>query len=263
MHTIITALLTCSIATCQYTIQPDFETITIHAAPAPAFYPSIGAIPLPEGFQRVALKEGSFGAYLRNFPLRRSDVVKLYDGSNKWNQEVHYAILDIDIGSRDLQQCADVVMHLRAEYLWKKKRYKEISFDFVSGKTAKYAEYANGDYSEARYLKYLTYVYSYANTRSLRKQMTPVTPDQMQVGDVFVQAGNPYGHAMIVVDMAENPATGKKMFLLAQGFIPAQDCELVVNPNSSSGSPWYSTEIGSQLTTPQWRFYPEDLRRFN
>ena len=223
----------------------------------------ISDAPTPAGFTRVETLSGSFAEYLRDFPLRPDqDTVFLYDGRPKWNQRVHCAILDIEIGKRDLQQCADVVMHMRAEYLWKRKEYDAISFDFVSGKKADYREYAAGDYSMRKFLKYLTYVYSYANTSSLRKQMRPVDSSEMQIGDVFVQAGRPYGHAMIVVDMARNATTGENIFMLAQGFIPAQDGELVINPNDDALSPWFSTNFGETLRTPQWLFYREDLRRF-
>lgn len=34
----------------------------------------------------------------------------LYNGSQKPNQSVHYAVFDIDVGKEDLQQCADAVM---------------------------------------------------------------------------------------------------------------------------------------------------------
>lgn len=228
----------------------------------PEFYNNISEIPVPNGFERVVLEDGSFGSYLRHFPIRPIDTVFLYDGRPKWNQRVHHAVLELEIGKRDLQQCADVVMHLRAEYLWEKKKYSDISFLFASGKTSKYNTYVGSDKSYKRFLKYLNHVYNWANTGSLRKQMQPIDAKDMQVGDVFVQAGRPYGHAMIVVDMAENAATGKKVFLLAQGYIPAQDAEVVVNPNSSALSPWYDCEIGNILNTPEWTFYREDLRRF-
>lgn len=241
-----------------------------HLAAAPAFpdtatkYKAIGDYPVPVGYERVALKEPAFGRYLRNFPLRMDqDTVYLYNGSPKRNQHVHAAILDLPIGKRDLQQCADVVMHLRAAYLYRQKAYDKIRFHLASGKIADYQKYAKGDYSEKKFQQYLVRVYSYANTRSLRKQMTPVNVQNMQVGDAFVQAGQPYGHAMIVVDMAINKTTGKKAFMLAQGFMPAQDAQLVINPQSAKNSPWYDLDFGNVLITPEWQFDATDLRRFS
>ena len=51
----------------------------------------------------------------------------------------------MEIGNRDLQQCADAVIRLRAEYLWKHKRYADIKFNFTSGFTAEYKKWAEGN----------------------------------------------------------------------------------------------------------------------
>ena len=81
----------------------------------------IWRIASPQGFIR---KETSgFGDYLRNLPLKPIGTkVKLYDGSLKGWQGGAYAVVDMEIGTSDLQQCADAVMRLRAEYLWHKKK---------------------------------------------------------------------------------------------------------------------------------------------
>ena len=75
-------------------------------------------IRVPEGFQRVNPGEGSFGRFLTDLPLKPHGAeVRLYDGRVKAG-EVHEAVIDMDIGRRDLQQCADAVIRLRAEYLY-------------------------------------------------------------------------------------------------------------------------------------------------
>jgi hypothetical protein len=88
-----------------------------------------------------------------------------------------------------------------------------------------------------------------------------VTIQKMEIGHVFIQKGVPFGHAVVVVDMAENPTTGQKVYLLAQSYMPAQEIQVLVNPNNATLSPWYELKNES-LQTPEWDFKPTDLRRF-
>ena len=69
----------------------------------------------------------------------------LYNGSPKGNQSAHAAVFNVDVGNQDLQQCADAVMRLRAEYLFGKGRYEEIHFNFTNGFNADYVKYAEGN----------------------------------------------------------------------------------------------------------------------
>src|SRR5690242_16861327 len=72
----------------------------------------------PAGAHRVAVAPGTFAEWLRRLPLLpRGTKVHLYNGAEKPRQDVHAAVVDLDVGTRDLQQCADAVMRLRAEYL--------------------------------------------------------------------------------------------------------------------------------------------------
>ena len=103
-------------------------------------------------------------------------------------------------------------------------------------------------------------VFAYANTSSLHDEMVSVPIDDMRSGDVFIQKGTPYGHAVIVVDMAESDS-GEKLFLLAQSYMPAQEIQILVNRNNRSISPWYELR-NEPIVTPEWTFEPSDLRRF-
>jgi hypothetical protein len=186
----------------------------------------------------------------------------------------------MDIGKTDLQQCADSVIRLRAEYFYSRKDYKNIHFNFTSGDEAGFEKYAQGyrpvvvrnyvrwvnvakkDYSYASFIDYLDLVFRYAGTFSLNQEMVPLkNPEKMQIGDVFIRGGFP-GHVVIVVDMAEDPKTGKKVFLLAQGYSPAVEMMVLANPVDHRLSPWYSTKIDDILVTPQYNFKREELRRF-
>jgi len=221
-------------------------------------------IPLPKGYELVNNPEKSFAEYLSNLPLKQSNNdVYLYNGKLKENQEAHYKIIDMDIGQRDLQQCADAVMRLRAEHLYEQKEFDQLKFKLASGKMANYLSYVGTDRSYSAFRKYMNHVFSYANTRSLKSQLTAVSNlFDIHPGDVFIQSGNPYGHAVIVISVAQNKSNGKRIFMMAQSYMPAQEIEVLINPNDSALSPWYEASFDGILYTPEWKFKKSDLRRF-
>ena len=220
--------------------------------------PLAGRIPAPSGFERVPAPPGSFAEWLRNLPLRPEGTpVRIYDGRLKWSQDKHVAVIDIDTGTRDLQQCADAVMRLRAEYLLASGRARDIAFNDTEGKRLTY----RGAPSDRKaFQRYMIQVFSYAGTHSLEREMLRATPAGMRIGDVFIKGGFP-GHAVLVVDMAVNSATGERQFLLAQSFMPAQDMHILKNPKSAE--PWYKLPPdGGEVITPEWIFQSSQLRRF-
>lgn len=240
----------------------------------------VSTIPLPAGYVRLPQTSTSYGAWLRSRALKNDNTVYLYNGKPKNNQDAQYAVLDIDVGSKDLQQCADAVMRLRADYLYSCKQYDAISFLFTNGFDCDYRHYANGyrlrisdngctwvpkgrqDYSYETFRQYLDLVYSYAGTQSLQHQLQTVAFAAMQPGHVLLQARQPYGHAVTVMDMAYHPKTGDTIFLLAQSYMPAQDIHILKNPGNKKLSPWYSMRSGNNIETPEWTFTPADLKRF-
>jgi hypothetical protein len=242
---------------------------------------TISDIKLPDGFSRRPSAPGSFGSWLRRLPLKPVNTpVHLYDGSLKRNQKAHYRVIDIDIGRTDLQQCADAVIRLRSEYLYHRKNLSRIHFNFTSGDTCAFDRWAAGyrpkvHGNDVRWAKdavpdsgyksfrlYLNTVFNYAGSYSLEKELTAVADiDRPQIGDVFIQGGFP-GHAVIVVDVADNAETGTTAFLLAQGYMPAQDIHVLKNPADPDSGPWYIIKADDRLYTPEWIFDWGDLRRF-
>ena len=238
-------------------------------------------IQLPEGYERTETHAGTFADWLRYLPLKgMGSVVYLYDGREKTNQDAHFAVADMDVGDRDLQQCADAVIRLRAEYLYSLGSYERIHFNFTSGDRADFTEWADGyrpigegnkvrwtrseaeDSSYPSFRKYLERVFMYAGSHSLSRELHGVQDvNEMKAGNVFIQGGFP-GHAAIVVDMAINRETGEKLFLLAQSYMPAQDIHILKNPVDTGSSPWYKLDFGETLCTPEWTFSKSDLRRF-
>ncbi len=208
-------------------------------------------IPPPQGFERAPAKPGSFADWLRGLPMKPEGApVLTYTGARKWRQDVHAAVIDIDVGNRDLQQCADAIMRLRGEWLFAEGRANDTAFNDTDGKRRRYQ---SSKTDHAAFRKYMNLVFAYAGTYSLDKEMKPRALQDIEAGDVFIKGGFP-GHAVLVADMAINPATGEKRFLLLQSYMPAQEMHILKNPKSEDGSPWYTPDFGDTLITPEWNF---------
>ena len=88
------------------------------------WYKNISEIPVPLSYVREKNDTSSYGYYLQHLPLKTTNnTVYLYDKTPKYNQSAQFAIVKMDVGTQDLQQCADAVMRLRAEYLFNKKKF--------------------------------------------------------------------------------------------------------------------------------------------
>lgn len=214
----------------------------------------------PAGYTRLPQSAGSFGAWLRQLPLMPAgSVVHYYTGATKADTSVHVAVIRMDVGTRDLQQCADAVMRLRSEYLYQAGRYREIHFNYLSdGKPRYFLAQSGGKTDYPAFRRYMDQVFAYANTRSLIDELHPIADiRQIVPGQVLIQRGTPYGHAMLVADVATD-AAGNRIFLLAQSYMPAQEIHLVCNPTDSALSPWFLAQTGPILT-PEWHFEDKDL----
>jgi hypothetical protein len=237
-------------------------------------YEATGQIPLPEGYSRISAQPGYYPEWLRQVKLKKDNTVYLYNGVPKGNQRAQFAVLDISVDKKNLQQCADAAIRLYAEYLYQHKQYAKISFNATDGTRMDYPSWREGyrfvlkqhrlqkqklsgpSETRADFDRYLETVFSYAGTLSLSKELKKV-PDhnRIRAGDMFVEGGSP-GHAVIVMDVAEN-ASGKKVFMLAQSYMPAQDIHVLKNP--LTGSAWYELDFGNYLRTPEWVFGKDTL----
>lgn len=235
----------------------------------------------PENYHWIQEKPNSFGYFLEHFPLKKygSSILK-YDGTEISTQNLHEAVFDIDTGSKDLQQCADSFIRLRAEYLFKTKKFDEIKFHFTSGDLMTWNDYKNGvrafvkgnsvsfkktenfDNSYGNFRKYLDLIFTYAGTISLNSETKPVLKtDDLRTGDILITGGSP-GHIVFIAGVCKI-ATGKKLFLLAEGFTPAQSIHVLKNPFNLKISPWYELEVNSPETkTARYIFAPTNFRRY-
>ena len=268
------------------------QVITIETDELKAWSPAtIGEIPVPDGFDRVPIKDtASFAYFLRTLPLKPLGTpVYDYAGCEAWTSSYAYAVIDAYAPSNeDLQQCADAIIRLRAEWLYKFKRYDEIAFHFTNGWLCDYRHWADGyrvsvngnktswykgaepDYSYETFRKYLDMVFMYAGTLSLSKELTKTPIHEIKAGDVFIKGGTP-GHAIIVVDVASKIAgdhKGERCFIVAESYMPAQDIHILKNLNiqCESISPWYNAmdvyRNGEDYNFASFSFWINNLKQF-
>lgn len=235
----------------------------------------------PPEYRWVDEKRDSFGYFIENFKLKPygSQILK-YDGNPISTQHLHEAVFDIDTGNKDLQQCADAVIRLRAEYLYKMKMTDEIKFHFTSGDLISWNDYKNGtrafvngnsvnfrktsgfDDSYQNFRNYLGLIFNYAGTISLNKETKPVEKNSdLKTGDILITPGSP-GHVVFIAGVSKNKE-GQKLFLLGEGFTPAQSIHLLSNPFNKNISPWYNLDINDKETkTARYIFKPTNFRSF-
>ncbi|MBF9220770.1 DUF4846 domain-containing protein [Hymenobacter ruricola] len=251
------------------------------AQPAAATQTLAARFPAPAGCRRLAVAADSWGEWLRYLPLKPAGTkARLYSGGLKERQEVVAAVVDIDVGTKDLQQCADAVIRLRAEYLFSRDPNK-VHFhlttgydfwfsDFVAGKTFKVvkeevlpASRPAEAPTHAALGRYLLPTFGYAGTLSLSRELRHKSLATVQPGDVLIHGGAP-GHAVLVVDVAEHAITRQKYVLLAQSYMPAQNIHVLRNVDTPALGAWFAVPDASQteFDTPEWTFSSRELASF-
>ncbi len=233
---------------------------------------------VPKGYVRTTCPEGSFGSFVRRYPLKPDgSPVLIWNGKPKGNQKDHCAVFAMHVEEEsDLQQCADSVMRIYAEYFRATLQYDRIRFHFVSGFLCDYDHYIAGNRvrvngsdvtwvlsqpaedSDRVFDEYMKIVSAYASTLSMVRESVPAELHDLQIGDVFLQGGSP-GHVVMVADICEKE--GKKAFLLAQGYMPAQEFHIIKNPLHEDDPWYYEEEVRYPFRTQAYTFSEGSLRR--
>lgn len=216
--------------------------------------------------RRVITDQSSWTSFLQNLPEKQGLVVD-YRGKPVQNQEKQAALIDYDTGNRDLQQCADALMRLRAEYLFQQRRLSEIHFHFTSGHDYSFLAFCRGQRplvhgNRIRFVatrpvaanhqslrQYLNIVYAYAGTMSLAKELR--NAEKFAIGTVIIAPGSP-GHCLIISDEATTPE-GETLYKLVEGYSPAQSIYVLRNVQEPSLGYWHRLRKGV-LTTASYRF---------
>lgn len=226
-------------------------------------------IETPSGYKRIEVEKSSFGGFIRDLEVKPDQSPILdYQGNQIMNQSSHLAIINLDVGKKDLQQCADACIRIRAEYLWNRNEKDALSFQLTNGQKVHWKEWSEGmrphlknnkitfskdsekDESKANFRKWLDFVYTYAGTISLSKQLHPT--NELSIGDIIVTPGSP-GHVVMIADIAEN-SRHERIYLLLEGYTPAQSIH-VLTGESALGNAWQHITVGSDLETARYSFH--------
>jgi hypothetical protein len=269
--TTILAILSLLSFSCKKEIQP----LTTNLSPVENTIKS--RISVPNGYTRD-IPVDPWQNYLQNLELLPGNPQILdYTGNPVADQDSHIAIINLDVGKKDLQQCADAIIRIRAEYLFKNKKYSDIKFHFTSGDLYKWTDHANGirpevkgnqvqfikkkkkDDSYANFKNYLNYVFMYAGTISLNRYQKKVSRNSpLQIGDIIIKAGSP-GHAVLIVDRAKKGE--KYVYLLAEGYTPAQSIH-ILDSKKSKIHPWFKISNSGSVSSSRYYFSNPDIVRF-
>jgi len=235
---------------------------------------------LPKNYKRASYLENSFSDYIQNYNLKPfgTQVIN-YDGNPYVYQEGHVGVLELPVPSNGLQQCADALIRMRAEYLWETNQKDKIGFNFTSGHYCSWKKYAEGyrpkikgsnvsfhktasaNASKENFYKYLNLIFMYSGTQSLYSELPKINSiEKVQVGDMLIYPGSP-GHVIMVVDKATN-SEGENLYIFAQGNTPAQSVHIIKNPSDLSLSPWFQVEIGEYVEIPTYYFNEAKFIRF-
>jgi len=230
--------------------------------------------PPPDGFTRVDVAASSFGGWLRTRTvLPATEPVRRFDGEIV-NAPWSLGVVELDVGKKDLQQCADSAIRLYADWRRASGTLATTSFHATSGDVIPWSRYARGERAFARgnglgwrdrqtmaspdtidavYRTWLDDVFMFAGSASLGQDTTSVA-GPLVPGDLLVLPGSP-GHVLVVMDVAEDRDRGTQRLLLAQGFMPAQSFHVIG---------WYAPNDEGAVVVPSWpkAFDKQSRRRF-
>lgn len=221
-------------------------------------------IPVPDGSERINSQGDKYKDFLRDLPLAPEGTPVLYYEKPERAEAIEpycHRVVDMPLISA-AEQCADVCMHLRAEYLFRNRQYLKLHFEDTQHGVMRYPVIA-GRLQEA-YRNYLVKVFDRANTESLRNEMIQrSSPEEVEIGDVWcydVHARDSvsYGHAMMVADVAVDSATGEKMVLLVQGSTPSCNIHVLRNTLEPGISPWFRLESNGDFIDFGFARYRKD-----
>jgi hypothetical protein len=239
----------------------------------------IGRFGTPPGYQRIDTIPHSFAFFLQRLPLLPSGTpVKFYNGAVDTNGHPA-AIIDMDIGDKNLQRKVQSVMRLWAEYLFEQQRFSDIHFHINNGKLIPYEQWAQGmklvinqkthwtktpsNPSQYRtFRRYLNFIFTHSDFQTLMRDMEPVPLKNIAPGNIFTAVGDKVNYVAMVLDVAVHKRTGEIIVLLVSGGNPAKSMHVLQNPvNNKTTGAWFPVK-GGIINTGKTTFSTANLYRF-
>ena len=230
----------------------------------------------PKGYTREEAEKGSLVEFLRKYSLKKSTgVVKTWDGKKAKGITNTPAVFKLPLAKENLQWAGGSVIRLYTEYLWENQMYDKISFQFSDGFAAQYQKWREGfrirkdatgaiwvnggelDKTRKNLEAYLHCVLTYTSVSTLEKETKKIKKDNLQTGDLFLDAAT--GDAAVVVDVCVNE-NGEKAFLLGKGGKPAKQFHLLTNPAHEMDPWYYESELQYPFVTSEGEFKKGSLR---
>ena len=209
----------------------------------------------------IQYENDPFYKFLCSLPRKkRMAEIMNYKGEDAGMSYYKYCVIDFPLLS-PVEQCADICMHLRAEYFFRQKQYDKIHFHDVGGKDHKYT----GGASRQALNAYLKKIYTISNTASMYAEMQIVLSlTDIRPGDVLIYPakGNKLGHVVMVSEVAKD-SKGDIYFQVMQGFTPACELHIVKNNDVSGNSPWFKLNPNADvINIDNFTFRKDQLRRW-
>jgi hypothetical protein len=214
----------------------------------------------PQGFTRVQVKQNSFAAYLRSLPVLKDSFNVMDFKDRVWKKKTDSsvsAVVPVNISGKRLWQCMDILLGLHANYL-RQTKHTDVTYPLPDGTQLSWLEWQKGirpvfkgmgfskilkskeDSSQKNFTRYLNAIFEYSGTQSFWHYYPDVDLKDIQPADFIVKKGKK-GHAVLIVDMAEN-TNGEKLALIGQGDTPACQFYLL---KQKDGNPWFKINMNA------------------
>lgn len=225
----------------------------------------------PTGYERLRTAHGSFGDWLRHLPTWPADTPVTTAKRKvvlKPDDKTLAAVIALQPGSARVLDASNMLIRLRAEYLWAGGVLDNVQFHFTSGHVSKWSDWAAGkrpavkgrkvdfhderppDASRDSFCSYLETIFQFSSPYSILDDTRPVEDGSISPGDIFLNPALRKGYALIVLDVAHetgNASAPAVRILLGTGGTPPQTLHVL---RAADGSPWFAVSQSHGVTVP-------------